>query len=131
MAGPAGFLGLSPLRRVAPRRRRQDSVEVPRGPGSRDVDLVVVVNGFPRLSETFVLHELLELERQGLRLHVIALRRPEEVVVQEAAGHLRADVEYLPDLSEAAPRLAVRVAQAALLCRRPVGYLHGVAEVVA
>ena len=33
------------------------------------VDLVVVVNGFPRLSETFVLAELLDLERRGLRLH--------------------------------------------------------------
>ena len=26
----------------------------------RDVDLVVVVNGFPRLSETFVLRQLLD-----------------------------------------------------------------------
>src|SRR5437763_13356619 len=99
MAGPAGFLGLSPLRRVAPRRRRQDSVEVPRGPGSRDVDLVVVVNGFPRLSETFVLHELLDLERRGLRLHLIALRDPEEVVEHAALGDLAARVEYLTDLT--------------------------------
>jgi glycosyltransferase involved in cell wall biosynthesis len=95
------------------------------------VDLVVLVNGFPRLSETFVLHELLELERQGVRLHVIALRHPEETVVQEAARRLRAEVEYLPDLSEAAPRLALRVAHAALLLRRPAAYLHGLAEVIA
>jgi glycosyltransferase involved in cell wall biosynthesis len=101
------------------------------GRRDRGVDLVVLVNGFPRLSETFVLHELLELERQGLRLHVIALRHPEESVVQEATGHLRAEVEYLPDLSEAAPRLAVRVAHAALLLRRPAGYLHGLADVIA
>ncbi|HET8894872.1 MAG TPA: glycosyltransferase [Gaiellaceae bacterium] len=88
------------------------------------------MNGFPRLSETFVLHELLELERQGVRLHVIALRHPEESVVQEAGGRLRAEVEYLPDLSEAAPRLALRVAHAALLLRGPAGYLHGLAEVI-
>ena len=95
------------------------------------VDLVVLVNGFPRLSETFVLHELLELERQGVRLHVIALRHPEETVVQEATGRLQAEVEYLPDLSEAAPRLALRVAHAALLLRRPTAYLHGLADAIA
>jgi glycosyltransferase involved in cell wall biosynthesis len=98
---------------------------------SRRVDLVVVVNGFPRLSETFVLHELLELERQGLRLHVVALRRPEEVVQQEALARLQAEVEYLPEFADAAPRLALRVAHAALLLRRPRTYLHGLAEVVA
>jgi glycosyltransferase involved in cell wall biosynthesis len=103
----------------------------PAARGRRRVDLVVLVNGFPRLSETFVLHELLELERQGVRLQVIALRHPEESVVQEATGRLRAEVEYLPDLSEAAPRLALRVAHAALLLRRPTAYLHGLAEVVA
>jgi glycosyltransferase involved in cell wall biosynthesis len=105
-----------------------------RWPGAmarRRVDLVVVVNGFPRLSETFVLHELLELERHGVRLHVIALRHPEETVVQEATGRLRAEVEYLPDLSEASPRLALRVAHAALLLQRPTSYLHGLAEVIA
>jgi glycosyltransferase involved in cell wall biosynthesis len=95
------------------------------------VDLVVVVNGFPRLSETFVLDELLELERQGVRVHVIALRRPEEAVRQEAIARLRTEVEYLPDLIEGAPRLAVRVAHAALLLRGPRTYLHGLAEVMA
>jgi len=103
----------------------------PAARGRRRVDLVVLVNGFPRLSETFVLHELLELERQGVRLHVIALRHPEETVAQDATERLRAEVEYLPDLSEAAPRLALRVAHAALLLRRPAGYLHGLAEVIA
>jgi glycosyltransferase involved in cell wall biosynthesis len=110
-------------------RARED--RLPTAKGRRRVDLVVLVNGFPRLSETFVLHELLELERQGLRLHVIALRRPEETVVQEATRRLQAEVEYLPDLSEAAPRLALRVAHAALLLRRPAAYLHGLAEVIA
>ncbi len=97
----------------------------------RDVDLVVVVNGFPRLSETFVLRELLELERRGFRLHVVALRRPEEAVEQEAVRELRADVEYLPDLFESSPRLAVRIARTALFLKRRTGYLHGLAAAIA
>lgn len=109
--------------------RHRDAGPIPTG--RRGVDLVVVVNGFPRLSETFVLHELLELERQGLRLHVVALRRPEEVVEQEALVRLDAEVEYLSDIADAAPKLAVRLAHAALLLRRPRTYLNGLAEVIA
>lgn len=95
------------------------------------VDLAVLVNGFPRLSETFVLQELLELERRGLRLHVFALRHPEEVVQQEALAGLRADVEYLPQLSAAAPRLARRAAHAGVFLRRPIGYVDALADAVA
>ena len=94
------------------------------------VDLAVALNGFPRLSETFVLHELLELERQGLRLHVTALRRPDEIVQQEALGRMQADVEYLPAAAAEIPRLALRVAHATLFMRRPLGYLDGLAEVL-
>src|SRR5262249_29288185 len=95
------------------------------------VDLAVVVNGFPRLSETFGLQELLELERHGLALHVVALRDPEEIVRQEALDTLRAEVDYLPDLADAAPRMAVRVAHAALLLHRPATYLNGLQDVIA
>jgi glycosyltransferase involved in cell wall biosynthesis len=100
------------------------------GRRDRRVDLVVVLNGFPRLSETFVLQELLELERCGVRLHVVALRQPEETVRQEALDRLEATVEYLPDLAEAAPKLALRAAHAALLLRRPKSYFNGVADAI-
>lgn len=96
----------------------------------REVDLVVLVNGFPRLSETFVLNELLDLERRGLRLHVVALRRPEEIVQQQALEHLRAPVEYLDDGTLWSRRVAVRTAHAALLLRRGASYLDALADVV-
>ncbi len=91
----------------------------------------MLVNGFPRLSETFVLQELLELERRGLRLHLFALRRPEEVVQLEALAELRAPVEYLPEPVVPYQRTRVRLAQAALLLQRRLGYLHGFAEMLA
>ena len=94
-------------------------------------DLAVLVNGFPRLSETFVLHELLELERRGLSLHVFALRRPDEVVQQDALSELRATVEYLPDGTVPYRRSRVRLAHSALFLQRRLGYLHGYAEVLA
>lgn len=96
----------------------------------REVDLVVLVNGFPRLSETFVLNELLDFERRGLRLHVVALRRPDEIVQQQALEILRAPVEYLYDGTPWSRRVAVRAAHAALLLRRGVSYLDALADVL-
>lgn len=96
----------------------------------REVDLVVLVNGFPRLSETFVLHEVLDLERRGLRLHMVALRRPAEIVQQQALESLRAPVEYLDDGTLWGRRLAVRTAHAALLLRRRARYFDALADVL-
>jgi glycosyltransferase involved in cell wall biosynthesis len=121
-------------------RGSTDRAEGPRGVSAtaavgrstrrRKVDLVVLANGFPRLSETFVLHELLDLEQRGLRLHIVALTRPEEVVQHEALRNLRAPVEYLCDGTPWSRRLAVRTAHAALLLRRGPSYLDGLAAVV-
>jgi len=97
---------------------------------SRSTDLAVLVNGFPRLSETFVLQELLELERRGLRLHLFALRRPEEIVQQAALSELRATVEYLSDGSVPHQRTRVRLAHGALLLQRRLGYVNGFSDVV-
>ena len=91
----------------------------------------MLVNGFPRLSETFVLHELLELERRGLRLHLFALRRPPEVVQQEALSELRATVEYLPEGRVPYQRSRLRLAHAALCLQRRLGYVQGLADVLA
>ncbi|TIW69827.1 MAG: colanic acid biosynthesis glycosyltransferase WcaL, partial [Mesorhizobium sp.] len=38
--------------------------------------IVVVLKGYPRLSETFIAQELLGLERAGFDLVIVALRRP-------------------------------------------------------
>jgi glycosyltransferase involved in cell wall biosynthesis len=52
---------------------------------------------YPRFSETFVLAELLELERQGVRLHVFSLKKPDDGVFHADVSRLRARVTYLPE----------------------------------
>jgi glycosyltransferase involved in cell wall biosynthesis len=94
----------------------------------RQVDLAVVVNGFPRLSETFVLREILDLERRGLRLIVFALSDPGEVVHQEALGELRAQVEYVPE-SMTIPRFRRARAHLALARSARINYLTGLTAV--
>jgi colanic acid/amylovoran biosynthesis glycosyltransferase len=68
-----------------------------------------VLKRFPRISETFVAAELIELERQGERVTVFALSRPEEPFAHGFVGHVNARVAYLPRRPLKEP---VRVARA-------------------
>ena len=56
-----------------------------------------VVKMFPRLSETFILNEILELERQGLSLHIFSLKRPTEPGAEAEASRVQAPITYLPE----------------------------------
>ncbi len=50
---------------------------------------------FPRLSETFILHEVLELEQQGLPLRIYSLLPPEGKI-NDAARDVQATITYVP-----------------------------------
>ncbi len=60
-----------------------------------------VLKKFPRLSETFVLNEILELERQGVDVTVLSLLRPDDGRFHEKLARLRGSVVYLPQRSGA------------------------------
>jgi glycosyltransferase involved in cell wall biosynthesis len=94
-------------------------------------DLAVLVNEFPRLSETFVLGDLLGLEATGSRLHVFSLRRPGVELAHDAVEALRAPVEYLPEIKGRQLSLLVRAIQAALLIRDPGRFMRGLAAIYA
>jgi colanic acid/amylovoran biosynthesis glycosyltransferase len=55
-----------------------------------------VLKRFPRLSETFILNELLELRRQGQELEVFSLLKPPAEARHELLEALDAEVVYLP-----------------------------------
>ena len=52
---------------------------------------------FPKISETFILQEVLDLEALGLHLSIFALEQPSETVAHELVDQVRASVTYLPD----------------------------------
>lgn len=56
-----------------------------------------VLKMFPRFSETFILSEILELERQGLELRIFSLKRPNDALFHADVGAVRARVTYLPE----------------------------------
>ena len=54
---------------------------------------------YPRLSETFILNEILELERQGVSLHIFSLRQPpRDMKFHPAVEKVKAKVTYIPTL---------------------------------
>jgi glycosyltransferase involved in cell wall biosynthesis len=56
-----------------------------------------VIKMFPRLSETFVLNEILELERRGVEVTLFSLKKPDEGRFHPQVSQLRAPVVYLED----------------------------------
>jgi len=91
----------------------------------------VLVHEFPKLSETFVLSDLLALEDRGVRLHVFSLRQPQADLAHDAVGRLRAPVEYLPEIRGRQLGLLIRAAHASLFLRDPRRYPLGLAEIYA
>ncbi|MFQ5651527.1 MAG: glycosyltransferase, partial [bacterium] len=52
---------------------------------------------FPRFAETFILNEILELERQGVSLLLISLKRPNESCQQAKVDRVKSKVVYVPE----------------------------------
>lgn len=101
----------------------------PDGEGGRCI--AVLVKRFPRLSETFILNEFLELRRQGVPVRLFALEDPGEEHVHAAAEAMRGEVVYLRPgrrrfLRRAArrPRGAASAARYALRRRSRVAWRH-------
>jgi len=65
--------------------------------------LAYLLKKFPRLSETFILNELLAQERLGRELHILSRRTPDDEPRHPELARLRAPIEYLPPKSEIDP----------------------------
>ncbi|WP_026257770.1 glycosyltransferase [Actinopolymorpha alba] len=64
--------------------------------------VILVVRSWPRLSQTFILNEVLALERRGLALTVVSLVRSRERHRQPQVDQVRARVRFLDDRGPAA-----------------------------
>ena len=80
-----------------------------------------VAKMFPRLSETFILHEILELERQGLSLRIFSMKRSTDPVVQQECRLVQSPITYLPERFSDEPWRALK-AQWGVLRRHPRSY---------
>ncbi len=100
-----------------------------------------VMNGFPRLSETFIAHEIHQLERQGLGLRLFVVKREDEPWQHPVVQAISAVREHLPPVSSLsgtslwpwlrknAPRYAT--AHGRVLRRHPLRWLRTAASALA
>ena len=81
--------------------------------------VAIVVKGYPRLSETFIAQEILALERRGIELVIVSLRRPTDRVTHPIHAEIQSPVHYLPEYLHDAPGRVIRAWKRA---RRLPGY---------
>jgi glycosyltransferase involved in cell wall biosynthesis len=55
-----------------------------------------ILKMYPRFSETFILNEILELERQGVCLQIFSLKKPDDGRFHADIARVQAPVTYLP-----------------------------------
>ncbi len=91
-------------------------------------NVAYLLKRFPRLSETFILHEILELERQGVGLRLYSILDSREKIVHADVARVRASVAYLPSGKQGWWEVAK--AHAALLKRHPRRYLDTLAYIL-
>jgi len=63
------------------------------GPG----EVVFILKGYPRLSETFIAQEIRGLEKAGLPIRIVSLRHPTDRKTHPITAEIRAPVGYLPE----------------------------------
>jgi glycosyltransferase involved in cell wall biosynthesis len=81
---------------------------------------------FPKLSETFILNEILELERQGLQLHIFSLRHPKDSQHHAAVEQIKAPITYIPSVLPEfshSEETALLEANLAMCEQNPLAYL--------
>jgi glycosyltransferase involved in cell wall biosynthesis len=83
------------------------------------ISVAVILKGYPRLSETFIAQEILELERRGLDLRIVSLRHPTDREIHPVHREIAAPVTYLPEYLH---QEAGRVLRAWTAARRLAGY---------
>jgi colanic acid/amylovoran biosynthesis glycosyltransferase len=89
------------------------------GPSDPGLTVAYVMSRFPKLSETFVLTEMLAMERLGMRVEVFPLLNAAERVRHREAKAIAARAHYMPFLSP-----GILAAQMSFLARKPWSYLR-------
>lgn len=84
-----------------------------------------IMSRFPNLTETFVVYEIVSLERQGIRVEVFPLLRTPQDVVQPEAEDIIQRAHYHPFLS-----LRILAANLYFLKRSPANYFKTLWEIL-
>lgn len=65
--------------------------------------IAYILKMYPRFSETFIVNEILELERQGVDVRIYSLHKPDDGRFHASLAKVRANVIYVPQYPEMEP----------------------------
>ncbi|HET9221027.1 MAG TPA: glycosyltransferase family 4 protein [Roseiflexaceae bacterium] len=88
-----------------------------------------IIRSYPRLSQTFILNEILALEELGVQLHLFPSTDPREPVVQAQAAEVHAPVEYLEQATSRG-RKALLAAHLRAALATPIRYVKTISYVL-
>lgn len=86
-----------------------------------------LVKTYPKISETFILQEILALQNQYPGFQIFAMQRPTDNNFHRACDQVTAKVEYLSNLSTGR---SSPIAHLKLLCTKPGRYLNTILELL-
>src|SRR5437764_5146518 len=88
--------------------------------------VAVLMSRFPSVTETFILREMIEMERQGMPVRVVSMIQETPPVLHDAVKPWIPRALFTPFFSP-----GVTAANSRMLARRPLGYLGLLARLVA
>lgn len=91
---------------------------------SKPATIAYLLKGYPRLSETFILQEILGLERRGIQLQLFSLVDPKEDLTHPSIEQVQAPVCYLHSDDVRATQKTFEQSQLWLLKRHPLRLLR-------
>jgi glycosyltransferase involved in cell wall biosynthesis len=113
------------VRALAGAESGPDGVPASPAPDGARPRVAYVVSRFPKLSETFVLYEILAVEAHGVRVDLYPLQRERARTLHPEAHRLVARAHFTPWLS-----VAIARSQLHYLRRRPLAYLRTLFDLV-
>ncbi|HLO14266.1 MAG TPA: glycosyltransferase family 4 protein [Anaerolineales bacterium] len=100
------------------------------GESQPDKQIGYLLRSYPRLSQTFILNEILALEQIGVSIQIFALTNPHEKVVQMQVNQVQAPVHYLEEAIQPRPFRNVLSENMEVARRHFKGYIHSLFYVV-
>ncbi len=88
-----------------------------------------LVKTFPRLSETFILNEILGLEKLGWDLHIYSLKGPVNEPVHPGVSQVKAPVSYIPSFMPTTTLVdpfGILGAHLQILVKHPIRYVSAI-----
>jgi glycosyltransferase involved in cell wall biosynthesis len=91
-------------------------------PNTKSRRILYLLDIFPAISETFILNEILELERRGYEILILA-RKKEASVPHNLVSKLKAKIVYLPD-SHALRNKQLFISHMKMMFLHPINYIR-------